>query len=91
MISQEAINNLLMDDLHNDLTNFTPDNLRPAATPAINFEHLAMPMVHPVTVETINSYKMLMNDPVTAETWMTAFDKEFGGIAQETTKQDKKG
>ena len=81
MISQEAINNLLMDDLHHDLNFFTPDNLRPTATTDIGFEHLVMPMVHPVTGETISSYKKLKNDPATAETWMTAFGKEFCGMA----------
>ena len=41
-----------------------------------------MPMVHPVTGETILSYKKLMKDPVTAETWQTAFGKDFGGMRQ---------
>jgi hypothetical protein len=91
LISQEAINNLLMDDLHHDLTCFTPDNLQPTATPDIDFEHLAMPMVHPVTGETISSYKKLKNDPATAETWMTAFGKEFGGMAQGDNKTGQKG
>ena len=88
IISQEAINNLLMDDLYHDLTCFTPDNLWPTATPAIDFEHVAMLMVHPVTDETItiSSYKKLKNDPVTGETWMNAFDKEFGGMAQGDNK-----
>ena len=50
-----------------------------------------MPMVHPVTGETISSYKKLKNDPATAETWMTAFGKEFCGMAQGTNKTGKKG
>jgi hypothetical protein len=91
MMSQEAINNLLMDDLHHDLTCFTPDNLWPMATPDIDFEHLAMPMVHPVTGETISSYKKLKNDLATAETWMIAFGKEFGGMAQGDNKTGQKG
>ena len=62
MISQEAINNLLMDDLHHDLTCFTPGNLHPTVSPDLDFEHLAMPMVHLVTGETISSYKKLKND-----------------------------
>jgi hypothetical protein len=92
MIIQEAIHNLLMNDLHHNLTCFTLDNLRPTATPDIDFDYLAMPMVHPVTGETISSYKKLKNDPATAETWMTAFGKEFGGMAQgkqDRTKRDK--
>jgi hypothetical protein len=39
-------------------------------------------MVHPVTGETISSYKKLMNDPATAEMWQTAFGKDFGGMLQ---------
>jgi hypothetical protein len=34
-------------------------------------------MVHPLTGKTISSYKNL-----TAETWQTAFGKDFGSIAQ---------
>jgi hypothetical protein len=34
---------------------------------AQKFEHFANPMVHPVTGETISSYKKLMNDLATAE------------------------
>ena len=75
MISQEVINNQLMDDFHHNLTCFTPDKLLTTSTPDIDFEHLAMPMVHPVTGETISSYKKLKNDSATAETWMTAFGK----------------
>ena len=41
-----------------------------------------MLMVHPVTGETILSYKKLMKDPVMAETWQTAFGKDFGGMCQ---------
>ena len=91
MIIQEAINNLLMDDLHHGLTCFALDNLRPKTTPDVDFEHLAMPMVHPVTGETISSYKKLKNDLATAETWMTAFGKEFVGMAQGHNKTGQKG
>jgi hypothetical protein len=45
-----------------------------------------MPMVHPVTGEAISSYKKLMKDPLTAETWQTAFGKDFGGMCQGITK-----
>ena len=80
-----------MDDLHHDLTCFTPDNLRPTTTPDIDFKHLVMPMLHLVTGETISSYKKLKNDPATAETRMTAFSKEFGGMAQDDNKTGQKG
>jgi hypothetical protein len=55
------------------------------------FEHFANPMVHPVTGETISSYKKLMNNPATAEVWQTAFGKDFGGMAQGDNKTGQKG
>ena len=82
IISQEAINNLILNDLMTDTTNFTPLNLRPPPSPPIDYEHYAMPMTHPTTGELISSYKRLMNDPHTAEVWMTAFGKDFGGMSQ---------
>ena len=48
-------------------------------------------MVHPVTGETITSYKKVMKDPATAEIWQTAFRKEFGGMAQGNDKTKTKG
>jgi hypothetical protein len=48
-------------------------------------------MVHPVTDETITSYKKLMKDPVTQETWMTAFGNDFGGMAQGENKMGQVG
>jgi hypothetical protein len=77
IISQEAINHFLMDDLRNDTCIYTPFKLMPTRAAAINFEHFAMPMIHPTTGETIASYKKLMNDPATQETWMTAFGNFF--------------
>jgi hypothetical protein len=56
----------------------------------VHFEHYANPMVHPVTGETISSYKKLMNDPATAEVWQTAFGKDFGGMAQGDNKMGQK-
>ncbi len=43
---------------------------------ANQLQHYANPMVHPVTGETISSYKKMMQDPATAEVWQTAFGKE---------------
>jgi hypothetical protein len=54
------------------------------------FEHYANPMVHPTMGETISIYKRLMNDPKTAETWQTAFGKDFGGEAQGDNKTGQK-
>jgi hypothetical protein len=48
-------------------------------------------MVHPITGETISSYKKLIKDPATAEVWQTEFGKEFGGMAQGDNKTGQKG
>ena len=48
-------------------------------------------MVHPVTGETISSYKKLMNDPATAEVWQEAFGRDFGGMAQGDDRTGQKG
>jgi hypothetical protein len=48
-------------------------------------------MVHPVTGETISSYKKLMHGPVTAGIWQTAFGKDFGGMTQGDNKMGQKG
>jgi hypothetical protein len=50
-----------------------------------------MPMVHPITGGTISSYKRLMGNPTTAETWRTAFGKDFGGMAQGDLKMGQTG
>jgi hypothetical protein len=57
----------------------------------INFEHYVNPMVHPVTGQTISSYKKLMNNPATVEVLQTAFGKDFGGMAQGDNKTGQKG
>ncbi len=57
----------------------------------INLAHYANQMVHPVTGKSITSYKKLMNDPATVETWQTAFGKDFGGMAQGDNKTGQKG
>jgi len=82
IISQEAINLLLLDNLENNTTPYNPTKLLPTTKIPTNFKHYAMPMVHPVTGETIWSYKKLMKDRGTAETWQTAFSKDFGGMCQ---------
>jgi hypothetical protein len=72
---------------------FTPRALKRVGktTGPVKFEHYASPMVHPVTGETISSYKKLMNDPTTAEVWQTAFGKDFGGMCQGDSKTGQKG
>jgi hypothetical protein len=70
---------------------FTPRNLMQLLPFAHHFEHYANPMVHPVTGETISSYKKLMHNPATAEIWQTEFVKDFGGMAQGDNKMGYKG
>jgi hypothetical protein len=55
-----------------------------------NYAHYASPVVHPVTGKHITSYKQLMNDPVMAKMWQTAFGKDFGGMALGNDKTGKK-
>ena len=50
-----------------------------------------MAMIHPVTGEHITSYCKLMQDPATAEVWMTAFRKDFGGMCQGDDKTNTIG
>jgi hypothetical protein len=92
VISQQAMN-FLTDEVWNNLPqHFTPTNLHPKEdATAANLEHLAMPMIHPTTGETISSYKKLMNDPDTMEIWQTAFGKDFKGMAQGDNKMGQKG
>jgi hypothetical protein len=64
----------------------------PAIAPTrLNHKQVAMPMVHPITGETISSYKWLMRDPTTADTLQTAFVNNFGGMAQGDLKTGEKG
>ena len=74
-------------------TTFTPPALVPFASTKQTtcFEHYASPMVHPITGETISSYKKLMNDPAITEAWQTTFGKDFGGMAQGCNKTGQKG
>ncbi len=91
-ISQEAINFLTECVWANSPDVCTPAKLKPKSTPScLDLQQIAMPMVHPTTGETISSYKCLMHDPDTSEVWQTAFDKDFGGMAQGDNKTGQKG
>ncbi len=48
-------------------------------------------MVHPLMGKHITSYRKLMQDPATSETWMTAFRKDFDGMSQGDNKTGTKG
>jgi len=91
-ISQEAINFLTKCIWAKSPDIFTLNKLMPAAMPTcLDFEQVMMPMLHLVTGETISSYKRLMKDLTTAETWQMAFGKDFGGMAQGDDKIGQQG
>jgi hypothetical protein len=92
-ISQEAITFLTECVWEKSPDLYTPAKLCPnsGTKSTFNFQQVAMPMVHTTTGETISSYKQLMHDPDTAETWQTAFGKDFGGTAQGDQKTGQKG
>jgi hypothetical protein len=93
IVTRQAINMLTIHEEAEANNEFTPWCLMKHAKKGIPilFEHFASPMVHPITGETICSYKKLMNDPATAKVWQTAFGKEFGGMAQGDNKTGQKG
>jgi hypothetical protein len=91
LISQEATPHLLNTEQTKDELPFTPSNLRKYGPPPQDIEHYAMPMIHPITGESISSYKRLMNNPATADTWMTGFGKDFGGMSQGNNKTGQPG
>jgi hypothetical protein len=74
-----------------DMTHYTPSKLHDYRLHPQDFKHFAMPMIHPVTGKIISSYKNLMNNPATAEVWMMAFGKDFGGMSQGDNKTGQKG
>ncbi len=93
VVTQQAINVLTIQEKVSTDRAFTPTALMEFAVTRgpTKFEHYANPMVHPVTGETISSYKKLMNNPAMAEVWQTAFGKDFGGMAQGDNKTGQKG
>jgi hypothetical protein len=91
LISQKAIAQLLVTEQNNNMTHYTSYKLHNYGLPPQDFEHYAMPMIHPITSKIISSYKHLMNDPATVEVWMMAFGKDFGGMSQGDNKTGQKG
>ncbi len=65
-ISQEAINNLIVEKVNTHQNAFTPLQLCPKLTTRPNLEHYSLAMVHPVTGEHITSCHKLMLDPATS-------------------------
>jgi hypothetical protein len=57
----------------------------------LHIEYFMSPMVHPVTEQTISSYKQLVNGSATAKVWQTEFGRDFGGMAQVDNKTGQNG
>jgi hypothetical protein len=93
IVTQQAIDVLTIQEKVEIRASFIPIALQKHHIQQVapNLKHYANPMVHPITGETISSYKRLMKDPATAEIWQTAFGKEFGGMAQGDNKTGQKG
>jgi hypothetical protein len=93
MVTRHAINLLTETEWSSCQIAFTPTALLPSVTveSPSHSEHFASPMVYPITGKTILSYKKLMHDPATAETWQTAFGKDFGGMSQGDNKTGQIG
>ena len=79
IISQEAVNLLTTRSYYEDALAWTPDtddfiSSSPTSTDRksslhdADIEHFCAPVIHPVTGETISSYKKLAQDPITRDT-----------------------
>ncbi len=93
VVTQQAINVLTIQEKVSTNRAFTPTALMEFSVMhgPTKIEHYANPIVHPVTGETILSYKKLMNNPAMAEVWQKVFIKNFGGMAQGNNKTGQKG
>ncbi len=93
IVRQQALNVMTIKEQVATNIAFKPHSLQPSGVThgPMKFEHYANPMVHPITGETISSYKKLMHDPATTEVWQTAFGKDFGGMCQGDNKTGQKG
>jgi hypothetical protein len=91
LISQEAINSLIIKSVCNSPPLFTTLKLRPKYNAAPNLKHYALAMEHSITGKHITSYCKLMQDPATSDIWMRSFEKDFGGMCQGDSKTGTKG
>ncbi len=93
MVTRHAINSLTKTEQASCKRAFTPSQLLPLVVldAPSHLEHFCSPMVHPITGKTIYSYKKLMHDPATAETWQTAFGKDFRGMTKGDDKTGQEG
>ena len=79
MISQEALADFAATVWGTSPAHFFPQHMRrdeDKLKTAIEMENLCAPVVHPVTGETVSKYQTLAKDPVTKETWTTAWEKK---------------
>jgi hypothetical protein len=93
LVTQQAINVLIIQEEVSLDTMYTLQammNKRAQVLPTM-FEHFASPMVHPVTGETISSYKKLMNDPALAEIGRRHLEKDLVEWRKAIIKRDRKG
>jgi hypothetical protein len=93
IVTRHAINTLMCNECKRMNLVFPPTLLLPPVVEHApsHIQHFALPMVHPVTSESISSYKKSMNNPVTSKVWQTAFGKDFRGMAQGNNKTGQKG
>jgi hypothetical protein len=93
IVTRQAMNVLTLEKKATFNAMFTPHNLMQHTVIPFthHFKHYTNPILHPLTGETISSYKKLIHNPATAEFWQTAFEKDFGGMAQGDNKMDQKG
>jgi hypothetical protein len=89
LISQTALNTFVTKEALYKHQAFIPARFTaPVCVDGVpNYAQFASPMVHPVTGETISSYKQLMPHPAMAEVWKTAFGNDFGGMVQGNIKK----
>jgi len=94
IVTRQAINVLTMMEKALAEKVFIPRNLeqfQPTSAYTNKPQHYMNPAIHPVTGETFTSYRKAMKDQAIADVWMTAFGKEFGGLAQGDNKTKTKG
>ncbi len=89
IVTHHAINALMATKFESCHNIFTPNclSVTPMVTSSVQPEHFAYPMVHPVTGETISSYKGLMNDPATTKTGKLHLIKILEVCCRATTRQ----
>ena len=94
MVFQEALTAFTATVWGTSPEHFIPQSMRRdehKINTAIKLEHFCAPVVHPVSGETISKYQTLARDPVTKETWTTAWGKEQENLAQGDEKTNTVG